>query len=141
VSDVSKKLFLVIWTLGLILAHVLLFTLSQSMTATVWITLAFVWLAFLSSLTLQCLTARKSKTPDDAFLHLPALAISVIYEVLQIPVCLIFSLGAVAIPWKITFLAQAILLVVAWIAIFLSLGGNDHIKKVNSRQKNHHKEL
>lgn len=137
----SKKSFLAVWTLGLVLANVLLFTLSQSMTATVWITLAFVWLAFLSTLAFQLLAATKSKMPDDAFLHIPALAISVVYVVLQIPVCLIFALGATTIPAKAAFLTQAILLIVAWAAILLSLGGNDHIKKVNSRQKNHHTEL
>lgn len=137
----SKKIFLAVWALGLVLANVLLFTLSQSMTATVWITLAFVWLAFLSTLAFQFLAAKKSKTPDDAFLHIPALAASIVYEVLQIPVCLIFALGATTIPAQAAFLTQAILLIVAWAAILLAPGGNDHIKKVNSRQKDHHIEL
>lgn len=137
----SKKIFLAVWALGLALANVLLFTLSQSMTSATWITLAFVWLAFLSTLVFQFLTATKSKTPDDAFLHIPALAVSIVYEVLQIPVCLIFALGATTIPAKVAFLTQAILLIIAWAAILLALGGNDHIKKVNSRQKDHHREL
>ncbi len=137
----SKKIFLAVWALGLALVNVLLFTLSQSMTATVWITLAFVWLAFLSTLAFQFLAAKKSKTPDDAFLRIPALAAFIVYEVLQIPVCLIFALGATTIPAKAAFLTQAVLLIVAWAAILLSLGGNDHIKKVNSRQKNHHRGL
>lgn len=137
----SKKIFLAVWALGLALANVLLFTLSQSMTSTTWVTLAFVWLAFLSTLVFQFLAATKSKTPDDGFLHIPALTISVVYEVLQIPVCLIFALGATAIPAKAAFLTQSILLIVVWTAILLSLGGNDHIKKVNSRQKEHHREL
>lgn len=75
----SKKIFLAVWALGLALANVLLFTLSQSMTSATWITLAFVWLAFLSTLVFQFLTATKSKTPDDAFLHIPALAVSIVY--------------------------------------------------------------
>lgn len=137
----SKKIFLAVWALGLALANVLLFTLSQSMTSTTWVTLAFVWLAFLSTLVFQFLAATKSKTPDDGFLHIPALAVSIVYEVLQIPVCLIFALGATTIPAKVAFLTQAILLIIAWAAILLALGGNDHIKKVNSRQKNHHQEL
>lgn len=137
----SKKIFLAVWALGLVLANVLLFTLSQSMTATVWITLAFVWLAFLSTLAFQFLAAKKSKTPDDALLHIPAFAVSIVYEVLQIPVCLIFALGAAAIPTKAAFLTQAILLIAAWTATLLALSGNDHIKKVNSRQKDHHIEL
>lgn len=137
----DKKIAIAVWALALALANILLFTLVQSMTPTFWITLAFVWVAFLSSLIFQWRVLKASKTLDDGFLHIPALVISLIYELIQIPMAIIFALGSAVISWKAALLIQSVLLVVAWAAVLLSLGGNEHIKTVDDRQKNHHKEL
>jgi len=53
----------------------------------------------------------------------------------------ILALGSGVISWKAVFLICAILLVLMWIAIIGSLAGNDHVRKVSDRQKNHHREL
>lgn len=137
----DKKIAIAVWTLALALANILLFTLVRSTTPTFWITLAFVWVAFLSSLVFQWQVLKAAKTPDNGFLHMPALVISLIYELIQIPIAIIFALTAATIPWKVALLIQGVLLVVAWVAALLSLGGNDHIRKVNSRQKDHHAEI
>lgn len=137
----DKKIAIAIWALALVLANILLFVLAQSMTPTFWITLAFVWAAFLSSLFFQWRVLKTSKTPDDGFLHIPALVISLIYELIQIPIAIIFALSSAVIPWKAALLIQGTLLIVAWTAVLLSLGGNDHIRKVNSRQKDHHTDI
>lgn len=137
----SKKIALAVWALALLLSNVLLFTMNQGMTPTFWITFAFVWVAFLSALLFQCVLVRKASAPDDHFLHLPAFLFSLIYEAAQLPISVIFALGSVAVPGKAALFVQAILLILAWLLVLLSLGGNDHIKKVNSRQKNHHREL
>lgn len=137
----SKKIAVAVWLLGLALANLLLFVLERGITPTFWVTLAFVWVAFLSTLVFQIYLAKRSQTPDDGFLHIPAFAVSLTYAVAQIPVSVIFALGSAAIPAKVALLVQGVLLIAAWAAALLSLGGNDHIQKVNSRQKNHHTEL
>ena len=81
----DKKIVIAVWSLALALANILLFALTQSMSPTFWITLAFVWAAFLSSLIFQWRAVKAYKTPDDGFLHIPALVISLIYELTQIP--------------------------------------------------------
>lgn len=136
----SKKICAAVWLLGLALANLLLFALERAMTPTFWITLAFVWVAFLSSLGFQLYLAKQSKTPDDGLLHIPAFVVSLVYEIAQLPISVIFALGSVAISPKAALLVQGLLLIAAWAAALLSLGGNDHIKKVNSRQTDHHQE-
>lgn len=134
----NKKMGLAVWALGLVLANALLFCLSRELTMTVWITFGFVWLAFLSAIALQLLVWKRNADLDEQILHIPALIISYIYMIVQIPICVIFALGAVVIPWKVTLLVQIILLVLAWFAAIGSLAGNDHIKRVNGRGKDHH---
>lgn len=137
----SKKIGVILWALGLALANLLLFVLEKGMTATFWITVGFVWTAFVSDLAFQLLIVRKTQTPDDSFLHMPAFLVMTLYELAQIPVCVIFALGSSVIPGKVALLVQGVLLIAAWAISLLSLVGNDHIKKVNSRQKDHHTEL
>lgn len=134
----SKKIAVTVWFLGLALANLPLFVLERGMTPTFWITLAFVWAAFLSALVFQIYLTKQSQTPKDGFLHIPAFMVSLIYAIVQIPISIIFALGSAAIPAKAALLVQGVLLIAAWAVALLSLGGNDHIQKVNSRQKNHH---
>lgn len=137
----SRKIGVVVWALGLALSTLLLFVLEHGMTATFWITFAFVWAAFLSLLIFQWSIVKNTATSDDGFLHIPALWISLLYEVVQIPVCIIFALRSATISSKLALLCQGTLFIIAWAAILLSLGGNEHIRRVNSRQKDYHVEL
>jgi len=74
-------------------------------------------------------------------LKLPSLTASLSYLGIQIPLAIIFSLGTTVISYRIATIVHAVVLVVAWIMMIGGLAGNQHIEKVNSRQKNHHKEL
>jgi hypothetical protein len=135
----NKKLGIVAWLLALVLANILLFCLSRGLTPTLWITFGFIWLAFLSALIFQLLIWRQITTADEQALHLPALLVSYVYMMIQIPICVIFALGSNGIPWRVALLIQAILLILAWIAEIGSLAGIDHIRKVNGRQKDYHR--
>lgn len=137
----NKKIGVAVWLLALALANLLLFVLERGMTPTFWIAFTFVWVAFLSTLIFQLYLAKQSKTPDDGFLHIPAFTVSLAYEFVQILISIIFALGSAAIPAKIALLIQGVLLIAAWAAALLSLGGNEHIQKVNGRQKDHHTEI
>ena len=135
-----KKL-LAIWALGLILSNVLLFTITNTLTATFWISFAFIGIAYVAVLFLWLHTAKGAKSADEQFLKLPSLTASLIYLGIQIPLAIIFSLGTTVISYRIAILVHAVVLAAAWIIMIGGLTGNQHIEKVNSRQKNHHKEL
>ena len=137
----NKKIGLAIWALSLILVLVLMFCLETGMTPTFWVTFGFVCVAFVSSLVFQIITWKNSETLDKQVLHLSGITISSVYALIQIPVGVVFSIGATAISTKPTILVNAVLLIVAWVLILSSLVGNDHIEKVNSRRKDHHIEL
>lgn len=137
----NKKIALVVWGLMLLLSMVFLFTLNQGITLSLWITFAFVLIAFCSTLLFQCILVRGTKSSDDKFLQFPSALISGIYVAVQVPLCIVFSLCSDIASWKAALLVHAIILILAWILTLSGLAGNDHIKKVNSRQKNHHTEL
>lgn len=137
----SKKIFLAVWVLMLLLSMIFLFMLNQGITVSFWITFAFVLIAFCSTLFFQCVLVRGAKSPDDKFLRFPSALISGIYVAVQVPLCIVFSLCSGVISWKVTLLVHVIVLILAWILMLGGLAGNDHIRNVNSRQKNHHTEL
>ncbi len=137
----NNKLGIAAWILGLVLANVLLFCLSREMTPTLWVTFGFVWFAFLSVLIFQLLVWKQIADSDTKVLHITALSVSYIYIVIQIPLCAVFAIGSGVIPWKAALLIHAVLMILAWLVIIGSLTGNDHVQKVDERQKNHHIEL
>ena len=137
----NKKLGIMIWGLCFALAMVLMFCLERGLTTTFWVTLGFVCAAFLSALIFQIIAWKTANTLDKQVLHFPGILLSNIYALIQLPICIIFSLGSNSIPFKASIIINAIILIVAWVLILASLVGNDHIERVNSRQKDHHVEL
>lgn len=137
----DKKIGIAVWALGLILVMVLMFCLEHGMTATFWTMFVFTCVAFVSALIFQLLTWKQINNSDQQVQYLSGIIIANMYMVLQIPLSLIFSLGSATIPFKVAILINAIILIAAWILALISLSGNEHIEKVNSRQKNHHVEL
>jgi hypothetical protein len=137
----NKKLGIIIWGLCFALAMVLMFCLERGLTTTFWVTLGFVCVAFLSALVFQMLVWKTSSKLDKQVLHFSGILLSNIYALIQLPICIIFSLGSNSIPFKASIIINAIILIVAWVLILASLVGNDHIERVNSRQKDHHVEL
>lgn len=137
----NKKLGIIIWGLCLVLAMILLFCLERGLTTTFWVTFGFVCAAFLSALVFQILTWKSTNTLDKQVLHFSGILLSNIYVLIQLPICIVFSLGSNSIPFKASIIINAIIFIAAWVLILSSLVGNDHIERVNSRQKNHHVEL
>lgn len=137
----SKKISLAIWGLTVLLANVFLFVLQRGMTVTFWLTFAFIWISFISSLVFQLLIWKSAKSANRGLLYASPLIVSVVYEMMQIPLGIIFALCSGFISWKITLLVHTVILIVTWILILSGLFGNEHIERVNSRQKDHHKEL
>lgn len=137
----NRKLSIIIWGLSFALAMVLMFCLEQGLTTTFWVTLGFACAAFLSTLIFQILAWKTANTIDKQVSHFLGILFSNIYALLQLPICIIFSLGSNSIPVKVSIITNVIILIVAWVLILASLVGNNHIERVNSRQKDHHVEL
>lgn len=137
----DKKLGIFIWLLSFMLAMVLMFCLERGETATFWVAFGFVCFAFVSTLLFHFVLWKEATTTDKLFIRLSPIAVSSIYMIAQIPIGVIFSLGSASIPYKATLLVNAVVCIISWIFILSSLVGNDHIEKVNSRQKDHHTEL
>ena len=137
----DKKLGVVIWLLSFALAMVFMFCLERGETATFWITFGFVCFAFVSTLLFHLVLWKNSTTTDKLFLRLSPIVVSSVYMIAQIPIGIVFSLGSSSIPYKATLLVNAVVCIISWIIILSGLVGNDHIEKVNSRQKDHHTEL
>lgn len=137
----NRNIGIGIWGLSFILANLLLFVLENGKTITFWITAIFVWTGFVLSLLFQILIWKRMENRDDYFLHMPAITISYIYMAVQIPVSVIFSMESNVISSQTAIIINAIIFVIAWATLLGSFVGNNHIRKVNSRQKNYHKEL
>lgn len=137
----NRKIFTAITFLALILINSLFFLLEHGLTATFWITFTFVWVAFISSYSFQMLFWHKLQTPEKGFLLLSSFTVTIIYELIQFPVCILFTLQSNSIPSKITILVNIIILIVSWILTLGGLLGSDYIQKINARKSNHRTEL
>lgn len=137
----DKKLGLIIWLLAFALALIFMFCIVNDETPTFWITFGFVCFAFISTLFFHLVIWKNSTTTDKLFIRMSPIIVSSVYMIAQIPVGIVFSLGSATIPHKAALLVNAVICIIAWIVILSGLVGNDHIEKVNSRQKDHHTEL
>lgn len=137
----NRRIGVVSWALGLLLVNVLLFCLEQGKTPTFWVTAGFVWAAFLFSLVLSMAVWKRAKNPEEQFLHIPTLVILTGYMIVQIPISIVFALGSRLISCNVTLCVNAVLLIAAWLVTFASFTGNDHIRNIRERQKNHHIKL
>lgn len=135
----NKALGIVLWLIGLLAAHLILFVIPDGYTAGIWVTYGFTWFAFLLQLILWLWVWRKSLSTPEQFLHTPALTISVVYLLLQLVCDLILVL--VGASGMAAILVNALLAIVMGILLTLVLIAKNTIQRVDSRQKNHHREL
>lgn len=136
----NKILGVMLWAIGLLIAHLIIFCIPQNYTTVVWVTYGFTLFAFLSQLGLWLGIWRKSLEPKEVFIYTPVFMFSIGYMLLQLVLCVAFALWSTA-SIKIGFLVNALLLIAVWTLSVLSLIAKNHITRVDSRQKDHHKEL
>lgn len=137
----GKIVGIVIWALVFALSLILLFALSKNINGTVIVTCIFDAIAFVGSLIFIWVLQKNASTADDKFIHLPALIVSCAYMIVQIPICIVLALLSSVMPFKVALLINVIIFIIAWIIMLCSVARNDHIRKANSRQKDHHVEL
>lgn len=135
----NKILGIVLWLIGLIAAHLILFLIPSTYTAAIWICYGFTWFAFVSQVFLWLWIWRKGLTPPEQFLYTPVLTISVIYLLSQLLVDLIF--GLIPTPEKLCVLVNVLLFVIMALLLTMTLIARNSIHRLDDRQKNHHIEL
>ena len=136
----NKFLAVILWAIGLLVAHLLIFCVPKNYTAAVWVTYGFTLFAYLSQLALWLYTWHRSLGAKETFLHTPAFMLSVCYVLLQLVLCVVFTLWSTASA-KAAILLNVLLLIAIWVLLVLSEIAKSHIVQVDSRQKDHHIEL
>ncbi|MCD7738593.1 MAG: hypothetical protein LUH58_06085 [Lachnospiraceae bacterium] len=132
----DKKLRTVVWLLYAALLQVILFCTTKALSPTFWITYIFIWVACLSVLFVKRMSIEQEK-----YLRISFIVLEVIYLLIQIPIGVVFSLGANVISYKTAILVNVLILVVFWILMAGSLYGSSHIQNVEGRQENHQTKL
>jgi len=135
----NKLLGTVLWGVGLLLAHLIIFIVPDDYGVTTWITYGFTIFAFLSQLALWLSIWHKKVSAPEQFLYMPTLLISVIYLLLQLVLDLAFVL--IDAPAKIAILVNALLVIVMVVMLVLSLVARNTIQKMDQRQEKRRIEL
>lgn len=131
----NKTLGLIAWGACLVVTNLIMFCVAASYTASFWCTIIFVLIAAVSSLYLQIQSWKPQNRPTERILHISLLSVAIGYMVIQIPVGVVISLASTEIPLRLAILINGVVLVIAWLIGIAALVGNDHIDKVNQRQK------
>ena len=135
----NRLLGIAIWGIGLAVECLLLLCLARTYSAAVWITLGFTLFAFISQIVLWLYVWRNPLNSNDNFLHMPLFTLSLRYMILQVIPCVAFAFWKA--PVQIVVLVNASISVVMWVLLILSMIARNHIENVDSRQKNHHREI
>lgn len=135
----NKILGMLLWAIGLLAAHLIIFVVPDSYTTTIWITYGFTIFTFLSQLVLWLWIWHNEISAPEQFLHTPVLTISVVYLLLQLVADLIFAMVMVSV--KITVLFNMLLAIVVGVMLILSLIAKNSIERIDKRQRNRRIEL
>ncbi|MDE6635753.1 MAG: hypothetical protein K2K09_03995 [Lachnospiraceae bacterium] len=137
----NRKIGIGIWFLAFALSVFLLFVIPKHYMNSIYTTLIFDGIAFMSTLILWLSLFRSVKTSSDVFYCSPAMTASMIYLVIQFVVCIVVAFLAESMPFKVILIVNFMLMVIMWILIFSTISAKDHAQSVDSRQKDHHVEL
>ena len=135
----NKKVGIVVWLLCLALAIFLLLILPDEYSTSIWITLVFTVIAFASQLIMWLSMFKTKESPEGVFYKTPSMTISSIYLVIQVIICMVTALTNIGT--KGVLIVNFVVLILAWIILFMLSASSDHAKRIDSRQKDHHTEL
>lgn len=137
----NRKLGIVIWAIAFALSVFLTLIIPAHYCSSIFVTLTFDGIAYISVLILWINLFRNTKKPNDTFYNSPAMTVSTIYLVIQLILCIIIGLMVDTITFKITLILNVVLMAVVWFLILSTIITKDHAQRVDSRQKDHHVEL
>ena len=136
-----KKTLPVVWALMLALTLFLTLILPERLNAAVIATAIFAAVGYASQLLLGRLVPRDTKGADAAAANAPLAVVSGAYLLCASVFSVVCAVFSDAISLKAVIVVHVVLLIVTWILLASLLGTRAHIRRVDSRQKDHHIEL
>lgn len=136
----NKVLGTIVWAIGLAMSLFILFFFTPVYGAVTWITLGFTLVAFISQLILWFVEWQQVSRKLQ-FLIYPILIISVIYLLIQLGFCFLFSFASPIFSAGITVMINLFLCLLMWLILIMVIIARNVIKKAEGRQKDHHIEL
>lgn len=137
----SKLLGISIYLFGIVLANLLCFSFVNEYTPTFWINYGYTIVVFIVTLLLWIYIWKKPLSPEEKFMSMPAFIISITHLILQLILCIIFSLGSAVISIKVVIFINSFLFIIIWASILISFISKNTIAKVNRRQIDHRKKF
>lgn len=137
----NRKLGIALWAIAFALSVFLTLIIPAHYCSSIFVTLTFDVIAYISVLILWINLFRNTNTPDDAFYNSPAITISTVYLAIQLILCIVVGLIVDTITFKMILILNVVLMAVAWFLILSTIITKGHVQRVDARQKNHHVEL
>lgn len=138
----SKKMIgAIIWFLGLALSVFLLMVIPDSYSSSIWVTLVFDIIAFVSQLILWLTLFKEKVDAQGIFYRTPAMTLSMIYLAVQFVICIIMGFVGNSISFKVSLIVNFVVCILMWIFILMLGLARCHAQRVDSRQKDYHVEL
>ncbi len=135
----SKRFLLIAWVLWSTLIVSLMFILGTERTTVFWLSFSFTVLSLVVSLVMQFYETGYDR--KNRFLNISPIFIISGYMLLASIAGVITATLFVWVDYRIILSVNLVIIVVFGILYAASIGGNDHIDKIESRQKSHHTEL
>ena len=139
---VKSKIFkFIIWFLTFVLSVFLLLMIPNSYSYSIWVTLVFDTIAFVSQLVLWLTIFNRPVGAKGVFNRYPTMIISSTYLAVEFMICVIVAVAGSSISFKIALIINFIIMVMAWIILLIMILSKDYIERLDNRQKDHHVEL
>ncbi len=137
----SKVILIVIWFLCFTLSVVFLLIFSKNYTGSIWVTLLFDVIAFVSQLILLMSILSHVSEKKDVFNWYPLIGLSSIYLIGETIICIFTSSMGEALTIKMALIINFVFMIVIWVILLFLFVSRNHTKRLDLRQKNHHTEL
>ena len=137
----SKIIKCVIWFLAFALSVFLLLVIPSSYSQSIWVTLVFDVIAFVSQLILLLTIFNRPVGAKGVFNRYPTMLVSSLYLIVEFIICIVMAVMGSSIPFKMSLIINFIVMVIAWIILLMMILSKDHVERIDSRQKDHHVEL
>lgn len=137
----SKIITCVIWFLTFSLSLFLLLVIPSSYSQSVWVTLVFEVIAFLSQLILWLIIFDRPVGAKGGFNCYPIMMISLFYLIVEFIIGIVMAVMGASISFKISLIINFIVMVIAWIVLLMMILSKEHLERIELRQNDHHVEL
>ena len=137
----SKIIKCAIWFLTFALSVFLLLVIPSGYSQSIWVTLVFDVIAFVSQLILWLTIFNRPVGAKGVFNRYPTMLVSALYLIVEFIICIVTAVMESSIPFKTSMIINFIVMVIAWIVLLMMILSKDHVERIDSRQKDHHVEL